>query len=86
MFWAPCHTGHSVLYDDEQMRNPDCIYAAVIDHQATYINLVPTMLRAICESALKHKPKKNSLRLISCGGDVYGKWMWNLRARHSGNQ
>jgi amino acid adenylation domain-containing protein len=63
--------GGTVFFmDDEQMRNPDCIYAAVIDHQATYINLVPTMLRAICESALKHKPKKNSLRLISCGGDV----------------
>jgi amino acid adenylation domain-containing protein len=63
--------GGTVFFmDDEQMRNPDCIYAAVIDHQATYINLVPTMLRAICESAKEHKPEKNCLRLISCGGDV----------------
>jgi amino acid adenylation domain-containing protein len=63
--------GGTVFFmDDEQMRNPDYIYTAIVDHQATYVNLVPTMLRAICESALEHKPKKNSLRLISCGGDV----------------
>ncbi len=62
--------GMVFFMDDDQMRDPDYIYKAIIDHQATYINLVPTMLRAICESALAHEPKINRLRLISSGGDV----------------
>ena len=62
--------GTLFFLDDNQVRNPDYIYSAIIDHQATYINLVPTMLRAICESALAHGPKENSLRLVSSGGEV----------------
>jgi aspartate racemase len=63
--------GGTVFFlDDDQIRDPDFIYSAIIDQQATYINLVPTMLRAICESALAHGPKENSLRLVSSGGEV----------------
>jgi amino acid adenylation domain-containing protein len=62
--------GTIILMDDVQMRDPDFIYAAIIDNHATHINLVPTMLRAICGSALMGGPGKNSLRLISVGGEV----------------
>jgi amino acid adenylation domain-containing protein len=62
--------GAIVLLDDVQMRDPDYIYSAIIDHQATHINLVPTMLRAICESALAGERKTTSLRLVAPGGEV----------------
>jgi amino acid adenylation domain-containing protein len=62
--------GTVFLLDDDQMRDPDLIYSAIIEYQATHINTVPTMLKAICESALAGGPKKNYLRLISAGGEV----------------
>ncbi len=62
--------GTLFFLDDDQIRNPDFIYSAIIDQQATYINPVPTMLRAICESALAVEPKRNCLRLVSSGGEV----------------
>jgi len=62
--------GTVYLLDDDQMRDPDFIYSAIIDHQATYINTVPTMLKAICETALARGPRENALRLISAGGEV----------------
>jgi len=62
--------GTVFLLDDAQMRDPRVIHAAVIDHQATLISLVPTMLRAICEIALAGERKQNSLRLIAVGGEI----------------
>ena len=62
--------GTVYLLDDDQMRNPDFILAAIISHQATYFDLVPTTLRAICESAPALEKNKNNLRLITIGGEV----------------
>ena len=62
--------GALYILDDDQMRNPDFILVAIIDHQATYFDLVPTMLRAICESAPALEKNKNNLRLITIGGEV----------------
>jgi amino acid adenylation domain-containing protein len=62
--------GTLFLIDDNHMRNPDSIYAAIIDHQATYIDLVPTMLRAICEFVPAGEQKKNNLRVITLGGEI----------------
>jgi amino acid adenylation domain-containing protein len=62
--------GTIFLMDDSQMRDPDYINAAIIDRQATLFKSVPTMLRALCESALAGERKKNSLRLIFIGGEI----------------
>ncbi len=62
--------GTVFLMDNSQMRDPDFIFSAIIDHQATHIALVPTMLRAICESAQAGERKENSLRLIASGGEI----------------
>jgi amino acid adenylation domain-containing protein len=62
--------GTVFLMDDAHMRNPDFIYSAIIEHQATYITAVPTMLRALCKSASALERKQNSLRLIFPGGEV----------------
>ncbi len=62
--------GTMFIMDDTQMRDPDFIYAAVIDQQATYISCVPTMLRLLCESALTKERMKNSLRLLLPAGEV----------------
>jgi amino acid adenylation domain-containing protein len=58
------------IIDDIQMRDPDCINSAVIDYQATFISMVPTMLRALCESVLSHKEQKHNLRWILSAGEV----------------
>jgi amino acid adenylation domain-containing protein len=70
IFGTLSYGGTMFLMDDAQMRDPDFIYAAVIDHQATYISCVPTMLRALCESALKGERKKHSLRLLLPAGEA----------------
>jgi amino acid adenylation domain-containing protein len=62
--------GTMFIMGDAQMRDPDFIYTAIIDHQATWISCVPTMLRALCESALARERKKNSLRLILPAGEA----------------
>jgi amino acid adenylation domain-containing protein len=59
-----------LLMDDEQMRNPEYINRAIVEYQATCLSLVPTMLRAICESALAGDHKKQNLRLIMPVGEV----------------
>jgi len=66
-----CCGGTMFIMDDAQMRDPDHIYAAIIDQQATYISCVPTMLRALCESALTNERRNNSLRLLLPAGEVF---------------
>ena len=55
-------TAARCFIDDDHMHDPDYIYTAIVDQEATYIDLVPTMLRAICESVPAGKQKKNNLR------------------------
>ena len=62
--------GTVFLMDDDHMRDPDSIYSAIIENQATHIITVPTMLRAICETAIARGPRENALRLISAGGEI----------------
>jgi amino acid adenylation domain-containing protein len=62
--------GTVFLLDDAQMRDPGFIYTAIINHQATHITVIPTMLRAICESAPAGERKKNWLRSIAVGGEI----------------
>jgi amino acid adenylation domain-containing protein len=62
--------GTILILDDNQMRDPDCINSAVVDFQATFISIVPTMLRALCESVLSHKELKHNLRWILSAGEV----------------
>jgi amino acid adenylation domain-containing protein len=70
LFGTLSYGGCVVLMDDAQMRDPDFINAAVIEHEATFISCVPTMLRALCESVLSVGKTENHLRLILPGGEV----------------
>ena len=70
LFGSLSYGGSVFLMDDTQMRDPDFINTAVIDHQATFISCVPTMLRALCECALDGERKENHLRLILPAGEV----------------
>ena len=62
--------GTLFIMDDAQMRDPEYIVAKMIATQATYISCVPTMLRALCESALAGEWRGNNLRLIFPAGEV----------------
>jgi amino acid adenylation domain-containing protein len=62
--------GMIILMDDSQMRDPESILAAVVEHQATILSLVPTMLRALAECALSGEPRNYSLRLILPAGEA----------------
>jgi amino acid adenylation domain-containing protein len=70
IFGTLFYGGTVILLDDFRMRDPDFIYAAIIEHQATFITAVPTMLRALCASALSGGSKPNTLRLIFPGGEA----------------
>ena len=54
--------GTLFIMDDTQVRDPNFIYRKMIDTQATFLSCVPTMLRALCESALTSKQMDNKLR------------------------
>jgi amino acid adenylation domain-containing protein len=62
--------GTLYVMDDAQMRDPEYINARMIATQATYISCVPTMLRALCKSALAGERRGNNLRLILPAGEV----------------
>lgn len=63
--------GTVVLLDDEQMRDPDFIYRALVDQEITCVlSIVPTMLRALARSAPKNRVEENHLRLIMPSGEV----------------
>jgi amino acid adenylation domain-containing protein len=62
--------GTLFLMDDAQMRDPQYINTKMIETQATYLSCVPTMLRALCESALASGQKQNKLRLILPAGEA----------------
>lgn len=62
--------GLVILMDDNQMRDPDYIVKSIIDQRATYLSCVPTMLRALGESALASGRKQDSLRLIVPAGEA----------------
>ena len=70
IFGPLTYGGAIFLMDDTQMRDPDFINKAIIDHQVTHISMVPTMLRSLSESALAQELKKNNLRLILPAGEV----------------
>jgi aspartate racemase len=61
--------GTLFVMDDTQVRDPNYIYTKMVDVQATYLSCVPTMLRALCESAFAGQPKENTLRLILPAGE-----------------
>lgn len=71
LFGTLAYGGAVFLMDDTQMRDPDYINAEIIEHHATYLSCVPTMLRALCESALSGKWKEHNLRMILPGGEVF---------------
>ncbi len=62
--------GTVFIMDDTQMRDPDHILASIEEYQATIVSCVPTMLRALCETALAAKKKNNTVRLIIPAGEV----------------
>ena len=63
--------GTVVLMDDEQMRNPDIIYSAILEHRVTCIlSVVPTMLRAVAQSASECGAHENHLGLIMPSGET----------------
>ncbi len=70
IFGTLIYGGTVFLLDDSKMRDPDFIYAAILEHQATFITAVPTMLRALCASGLAGERKQNNLRLIFPGGEA----------------
>ena len=62
--------GTIILLDDNQMRDPNSIYSAIIENQATFTTMVPTMLRALCQSARSGENGHNNLKLLFPGGEA----------------
>ena len=62
--------GTTFIMDDNNMRDPNHIVTAIEDYRATVVSCVPTMIRALSESALAGKKKNNSLRMIISAGEV----------------
>lgn len=61
--------GRIFLMDDNQMRDPVFIDKEIIEHQVTFISMVPTMLRALCKAAEERELKNNNLRMFFSGGE-----------------
>jgi amino acid adenylation domain-containing protein len=69
--FMPLTCGATVyMMDDAQMRDPDYIQQAILDHQVSYISCVPTMFRGLCESALKTTFRQHNLRLALIAGEA----------------
>jgi amino acid adenylation domain-containing protein len=78
--------GRICLLDDDQMRDPDYINRAIVDQEATYLSMVPTMLRALCQSALPRGLIQHHLRLIFVSGEALLRADVELARRVYGNK
>ena len=61
--------GTLVMLDDNHMSNPASIVHTLVEQNITIIKVVPTLLRAICESAMLIGAKKNYLRMLLAVGE-----------------
>ncbi len=61
--------GTLVMLDDNHMSNPASIVYNLLEKKVTVLKVVPTMLRAVCESAMLIGQEKYALRLLLVVGE-----------------
>ena len=68
MFWPLTAGARLVLADRDQQADPSRVLRAIMDHEVTVVDLVPSLLEAFADD--ERLPRCTALRRIICGGEA----------------